>query len=193
MCERIWTESPFPSLPNLKTICITHSKLNKQHLEGLRLSCSGLRSFTYKTCGPCISRLVVPEGPDPINHFTPWDAVRCLRRHRETLESLHLDLRKRGVFPLTPGPIHLERSQPIVDFRNFTALRHLFLHASEIYDVRHTEPRPLTQVLPRSITSLQFVADMRYSVKWLSDGMFGLEGAICEGHFSDLKKVTCDT
>lgn len=193
MCEGIWTESPFPSLPNLKVIRITRSKLTKKGLEGLLRSCNGLRSFTYETCPPYISLDIIAPGADPIDQFTPWDAVRCLRWHRETLESLHLDLRKRGVFPQPSGLIHLERSEPIVDFRDFNALRHLFLNASAIYDLRYTEPPPLTQVLPRSITSLQFVGDISCSVEWLSNGIFGLAGAISEGHFPDLKKVTCDT
>ncbi|KAL5363145.1 hypothetical protein BJX96DRAFT_186602 [Aspergillus floccosus] len=193
MCDGIWTKPPFPSLPNLKTIRITHSRLSKKDLEGLLLSCNGLRSFTYETCGPYVPRLLFPHGNEHIDHFRPSDAVLCLRRHRETLESLHLDLRKRGVFPMASGGIYYDRPEPIMDFRNFSALQHLFLSASEFYDSTYKEPPPLTELLPRSIATLQFASDMRCSVKWLSNGILGLAGAISEGHFPDLKKVTCDT
>nr|UBX54528.1 hypothetical protein [Aspergillus sp.] len=191
MCDGIWTKPPFPSLPNLKTIRITHSRISAEDLEGLLLSCNGLRSFTYESCGPYIPRVWWADGPSG-NYLKPLDVVRHLRRHRETLKSLHLDWRRREASPTASGDVHFDRPEPVIDFRDFTGLQHLFLNASEFYDSTYQEPPPLTQRLPHSITSLQFAADMRCSVPRLSNGMLGLAGALSEGHFPNLKEVTCD-
>lgn len=47
MCGSIRDQAPIPALLNLKTLRITHSRLNEKDLEGLLSSCSSLHTFVY--------------------------------------------------------------------------------------------------------------------------------------------------
>lgn len=90
-------QAVIPSLSNLNTLRITHSRLSDEDLERLLSSCVGLHTFVYETThtpvmtGSC----GYMEPHDHSNHFRLFNTMSYLSRHRETLKFLHLGLRHR--------------------------------------------------------------------------------------------------
>jgi hypothetical protein len=191
MCGGIWRRAPIPSLPNLKTLRITYSRLGETDLEDLLSSCSGLRTFFYEATSPRTEGQCSPiiDGRD---HFKLSNAVKYLSRHRTTLKSLHLDLRERG-WP----PINSSRTiRPIFSLRDFTALEHLFLNSSKIYGdgwkELPAEYQLLVQLLPPGITSLHLEGHIGKVLIRLAKGLLGLADAVSQDQFPRLKQVRCD-
>ncbi|KAM5350677.1 hypothetical protein ACJ41O_007182 [Fusarium nematophilum] len=140
--------SPIPPMPRLKTLRVTKGSLDGNNLQELVFACTGgLRVFEYEAEHRGRS---LPFTTRP--HFQPSEAIGCLARHSDTLEVLHLDLTKQGH--------QVRRINPYLHLKEFTALKHLFLNGSTVFDdlSRETESRPNSQVLirllPTSIVSL---------------------------------------
>ncbi|KFZ08095.1 hypothetical protein V502_09558 [Pseudogymnoascus sp. VKM F-4520 (FW-2644)] len=193
MCGGIQKYAPIPTFPNLKTLRITHSRLNERDLEGLLSSCASLRTFVFEATGRYIDVHRCRQDFGPGDHFKLSDAVRHLTRHRATLKSLHLDLRVEG-FGYVPRK---ERaSPPSFSLRDFTALEHLFLNSYRIYGEgeRHlrAESQLLVQFLPASIVSLHLEGNSGDLLSRLAKGLLGLADAVSKGRFSRLKQVRCD-
>lgn len=135
MCGGIQHEAPIPTFPKLKTLRITHSRLNEKDLEGLLSSCTGLRTFVFEATYPYISRLDCVQDFGPRDHFSLDNAVKHLSRHRATLKSLHLDLRKRGVGYFLS---EVNARPPFFHLKDFKALEHLFFNSHGIYGANHS-------------------------------------------------------
>lgn len=195
MCSGIWHRVPFPSLPDLKTLRLTFSRLSEEALKGLLYSCDGLRSFTYEAtrrldhlldgCG----YTNLSSGSD---HFQLANAVKYLSRHRETLESLHLDLRRRG-----HSDAGLD-TRAVFTFREFTLLEHLFLNLDEFHSRFWAGSSPaedsqiLVQLLPPRIVSLHLAGHIKNELPRLEKALLSLADATSHGQFPRLKQVRWD-
>jgi len=126
MCNGTGDWALISSLPHLKTLRITDSRLSATVFEELLSSCASLHTFVYEMRrGPSmLGQCVMNFGSD---HFPASDAVKYLRCHRRTLKSLHLDLRMRG-WSYATG-----RSRLDFNLRDFIALEHLFINLDAIY------------------------------------------------------------
>ncbi|KAL4881653.1 hypothetical protein BJY04DRAFT_218095 [Aspergillus karnatakaensis] len=152
--------------------------------------------FQIRGCVPYTSPLECCPEAAWRNHFTPEAAHHYLSHHRETLEYLHLDLRLAGLFPIRGNPPRWERWAPVPNFREFTALRHLFLDASQWYDVSYELPPPLLHLLPASITSLHFAHGTYCDMEERSAGLVTFAQTIRvedfkKQWFPDLKEIRC--
>ncbi|KFZ03282.1 hypothetical protein V502_11075 [Pseudogymnoascus sp. VKM F-4520 (FW-2644)] len=190
MCGGIQHRAPIPSLPNLETLRITHSRLNETDLEGLLSSCANLRTFAFETTATNINAWDCVQDFGPRGHFELKNAVKYLSRHCATLKSLHLDLRERGVAYRDS----IDRAiPPSFRLRDFKALEHLFLNSEDIYGggKKHltAEDQLLVWFLPANIVSLHLEGN---SGPRLAKGLLGLAEAASEGRFPRLKKVRCD-
>ncbi|BCS27118.1 uncharacterized protein APUU_60166S [Aspergillus puulaauensis] len=184
-----WTRerAAFPSLPRLKHIRITSSRLNEKGLEKILDSSNSLRSFTYEA-GLHFGDYGEDRRWDCSDHFELRNAARYLTRYSKTLESLHIDLRYRGGEPATPSTF---------SFRELTALKHLFLNLDEFhsrfFDHRWTdESQLLVQILPASLTSLHLAGRIDKDLPRLEQGLLGLGEAALKGQFQDLMEVRWD-
>ncbi|KAL4867295.1 hypothetical protein BDV12DRAFT_186813 [Aspergillus spectabilis] len=108
----------FPSLPNLKSLCLTFSRLDEWSLKALL-------SFYYECTKP------ISSGSAPSHesggHFQLPNAIPYLTRHGTTLESLFIDFRSRGCVEGYRGP------KPVFTFQNFKSLRHLFFNMDDFH------------------------------------------------------------
>ncbi|KAL2863816.1 uncharacterized protein BJX67DRAFT_235161 [Aspergillus lucknowensis] len=179
MCGGIWAAAESTWLPKLKNLHITFSRLTAADLRGLLNSCAGLRSFTYEASRPS-------EGWWNYDHFQLQDAIRYLYRHRETLESLHLDLRKLGyderVDPMPPGST----------LREFPALKHLLLDMQELHRSLVPDSQLLLQHLPPSIQSFHLVGWIDFGHSRKEAGLLGLVEAISLGGYPNFKELKQD-
>lgn len=192
MCGSTWSHAPFPSLPNLKTLRLSHSRLTEECLERLLASCPGLRSFFYEAASPYVNRCdrVMSYGND---HFRLFQALRSLTRYRASLKSLHLDLRYRCLTVYA----HPQNIPAALGLKNFTALEHLFFTANGLYCFSGTGPSPdpqlLVQLLPPGIKSLHLTGYVGRSLLHLARALLVLADAVLQGQFPCLKQVRCDT
>ncbi|GAQ03009.1 hypothetical protein ALT_0330 [Aspergillus lentulus] len=131
-------------------ICPQLRKLiSKDEADALRVvaHASGIEELQLLSAADLLTSLRLQRSLSAVN------AVRYLSRHRATLESLHLDLRKRGHTQDGPEP------RAIFSLREFTALKHLFLNLDEFYTrfwagSHGGDPELLVQLLPPGITSI---------------------------------------
>ncbi|KFY73643.1 hypothetical protein V499_06295 [Pseudogymnoascus sp. VKM F-103] len=135
MCGGIQHEAPIPTFPKLKTLRITHSRLNEKDLEGLLSYCTGLRTFVFEATYPYVSRIDCVQDFGPRDHLSLDNAVKHLSRHRATLKSLHLDLRERGVGYFLS---EVNARPPFFHLKDFKALEHLFFNSHGIYGASHS-------------------------------------------------------
>ncbi|PLN81409.1 hypothetical protein BDW42DRAFT_169008 [Aspergillus taichungensis] len=174
-------------LPRLKHVRITSSRLNEQGLENILNSCNSLCSFTYEAGGRFCNG--EPEDYwDCSDHFQLRNAAKYLSRHRKTLESVHIDLRRRGGDPATPSAF---------SFREFTALKHLFLNLDEFHSRffmhRWTDDSQiLVQILPSGINSLHLAGRIGQERSRLEKALLGLGEAAVNKEFQNLKEVRWD-
>ncbi|KAF4467062.1 hypothetical protein FALBO_6076 [Fusarium albosuccineum] len=176
----------FPQMPNLKTIRITEGRFSVDHMKHILSACTGgLRCFEYEAA---VDR---PSLPAPHNHpFHLSDAILHLQMHKNTLQTVHLDVRRQK------APIR--RIDRDIDFKSFTALEHLFLGARIICS-RKFSPEPgdlpeshgLIRLIPSSIVSLS-VTQTRNRNR-LKSGLEGLANWVNlhPGAFPRLKWVRC--
>ncbi|KAL3465108.1 hypothetical protein BJX64DRAFT_253768 [Aspergillus heterothallicus] len=181
MCHETWYGTSPPSLPNLQHIRLTFSRLRSKDLRALLASstCPSLRSFHYETARHAYNILA------PYDHFRLHEAVSCLRWHVETLESVHLDLRRRGRW--------MERSAtPVVTFHDFPKLTYLLVNMEEF----HMSPLPaediLAQFLPPGIETVHFPGKIDHSGSRQEAALLGLANEISRGEFLNLKQIRCD-
>ncbi|KFY38200.1 hypothetical protein V494_04457 [Pseudogymnoascus sp. VKM F-4513 (FW-928)] len=193
MCGGIQHRAPIPSLPNLETLRISHSRLNETDLKGLLSSCANLRTFAFEATGTYVDYGGCVQDFSPRGHFELKNAVKYLSRHRATLRSLHLDLRMRDVFY---GDSIDRGSLPSFRLRDFKALEHLFLNSEEIFDGgnKHliAENQLLAWFLPVNIVSLHLQGNSGNFLPRLAKGLLGLAKAASKGQFPRLKEVRCD-
>jgi hypothetical protein len=186
-CNGTQQQAVLPSLPSLKHIRIMCSRLNEQTLENLLNSCNSLCSFTYEARKSLFSSLPEREW-DCSDHFQLHNAARYLSRHRKTLESVHIDLRKRGGDPAIPSSF---------SFRELTALKHLFLNLDEFHSRffmhRWTDDQIFVQILPSGINSLHLAGQIGEDLPRLEKSLLGLAEAAVKGKFKNLKEVRWDT
>ncbi len=131
------------------------------------------------------------------DHFQPSDAIRQLGRHKETLESLHLDLRAFGFAPSSDGG----GAQPLSEtLRDFTALRHVFISASMLYNHRgrasytNYDSALFTSLLPPTITSLHLAGSLGSDAPRLANALlYFAKSAGPRKQFKALRHVRCDT
>ncbi|OBT78676.1 hypothetical protein VF21_02351 [Pseudogymnoascus sp. 05NY08] len=188
MCGGVQHGAPIPALSKLKTLRITHSRLNEKDLEGLISSCTGLRTFVFEATCSYVSRFDCVQDFGPRDHFSLDNAVKYLSRHRATLKSLHLELRERGcaycISEETARP-------PFFRPKDFKALEHLFLNSLGIYGHgrKHllAEDQLLVWFLPASIVSLHLQGQTGHLLSRLVKGLLGLAEAVLEGRFPRLK------
>ncbi|KAL4993068.1 hypothetical protein BDV10DRAFT_190320 [Aspergillus recurvatus] len=186
-CYGTRQQAALPSLPSLKRIRITSSRVNEQGLENVLNSCNSLCSFTYEA-GAHFVRGGSEGRWDCSDHFQLRNAARYLSRHRKTLESVHIDLRHRGGDPATPSSF---------SFRELTALKHLFLNLDEFHSRlfmhRWTDDSQLlVQILPSGVHSLHLAGRIGEDLPRLEKSLIGLGQAAVKGQFQNLKEVRWD-
>lgn len=195
MCGGIQDRAPIPALPNLKTLRVTHSRLNKKDLEGLLSSCGNLHTFVYEATETYIdTNQCLHDLGDPRDHFELSNAVRYLSRHRATLKSLHRDLRERGLDYFSNKA---KASPPSFGVSDFTVLEHLFFSSKDICNnaKKHmvAESQTLVWFLPASIVSIHLEGNPCDLLPRLIKGLLGLAKAVSQGKFSKLNQIRCDS
>lgn len=201
MCGKTWRRHPnlhpLPYLSNLKTLRITHSRLNNADLESLLSSCSALHTFVYEATAVPFDRYSCISMPfDGRDHFQAYEAVNYLHHyHRKTLKSLHLDLRQRDWFPCLED----RDIWHTFSFTDFPALEELFLNSNEIYGRCRKEKKSpvayshlLLEILPSRIKSLYLAEHIGNLLPHLVTGLFALADAVTQGRFPRLEMVRCD-
>jgi len=128
------------------------------------------------------------------NHFQPSDAIRHLRLHKTTLESLHLDLRGIG----RPGLRGAGDERPLSEtLRDFPTLKHVFISTSMLYNHRGKAPYAtddselLTALLPPTITSLHLAGTLGTDTPRLARALLHL-ARMAGAEFKTLRSVRCD-
>ncbi|KAK6956829.1 hypothetical protein Daesc_002110 [Daldinia eschscholtzii] len=101
-----------------------------------------------------------------------------------TLKTLHLDLRDWSITEKLPQSISI--------LREFTVLEDLLLNQDMICSDRRTKQHQLTGILPPSIRRLRIIGPFHEFFHSLVKGLHGLAGAVSQGDFPHLRKVTCD-
>ncbi|KAH6999887.1 hypothetical protein EDB80DRAFT_125925 [Ilyonectria destructans] len=185
-----------PSMPNLKTLRVTDVRLRKNSLEHLLSCCTGaLETFVYEAREPIDldiqDVIAMVEGGDypGSNHFQPSDAVECLRSHRKSLRTLHLDLRRRTYDDVG--------TEPICSLKDFTALESLFLCSMDIYNDRldpRTDNYALADRLPKSLEALYLAAHSQGHKVRLGRGLLGLSNILeyRREQLPNLRSIWCD-
>ncbi|KAL4745980.1 hypothetical protein BDW72DRAFT_210849 [Aspergillus terricola var. indicus] len=186
MCSETWRRPPFPFLRNLKDLRVTFSRFSNEALKALLDSCNSLRSFTYEAGIRAFDGRDEPW--DGTDHFQLINAVDCLERHCETLESLHLDLRRRGNCPDGSDP------RDVFSFRKFRVLKHLFVNLDEFHTrfwggSLEEDLHLLVKLLPPGIESLYFAGYIGNELPRLEKSLLGLAEASLEGEFPRLREV----
>ncbi|KAL3489525.1 hypothetical protein BJX62DRAFT_252619 [Aspergillus germanicus] len=164
---------PFPSLPNLKTLRLTHSWLSALSLERFLSSCGSLQTFFYEaTSKPHWPPLNPLEREYPgDNHFRLPDAVWHLRGygHCKTLKSA------------------------------FTKLKHLILNLDEFHtqsmalDPRDEDNTQLfATLLPQTLVSLHLCGRIAEDLHRLESSLWGLAGAMLDVQFPTLEQIRWD-
>ncbi|CZR38205.1 uncharacterized protein FPRO_06604 [Fusarium proliferatum ET1] len=110
------------------------------------------------------------------------DAIKSLRRHKSTLQILHLDA--------TARTGDARRAKPGVNMRDFTALQHLWISTILLCPSAPRSDRPadaetFVDFLPRSIVSLEIYRYLRCS----TDNALRRLAAVKHEKFPFLKKV----
>ncbi|KAL2834014.1 hypothetical protein BJY01DRAFT_239304 [Aspergillus pseudoustus] len=179
MCHEIWGQADPPPLPNLENIRITFSRLQERSLRELLSSCASLRTFYYETARHPYNVLA------PHDHFKLQHVVECLRRHRATLQSVHLDLRQRGRW--------MEKTTtPISSFCDFPALKYLLINMEEFRMSPVADSEILAQFLPPSIETVHLPSRIDHSASRQETVLLGLADAISRGEFPKLREIRCD-
>ncbi|KAL4781115.1 hypothetical protein BJX76DRAFT_363819 [Aspergillus varians] len=186
MCSETWRRLPFPFLRNLKNLRVTFSRFSNEALKALLESCNSLRSFTYEAGIRAFDGRDAPW--DGTDHFRLINAVDCLKHHCETLESLHLDLRRRGNCPDGSDP------RAVFSFRQFRVLKHLFVNLDEFHTrfwggSLEEDSQLLVKLLPPSIESLHFAGYIGNELPRLEKSLLWLAEASLEGRFPRLREV----
>lgn len=93
------------------------------------------------------------DNGDPTSIIQARDAVEALKKHKESLELLHLGLHT---------IISRTKTRLMPSMEHFTALQELFLTTDKLYDIQSLRSRlpvgeSLTRVLPPNIVSLYLV------------------------------------
>ncbi|KAH8903452.1 hypothetical protein BR93DRAFT_186370 [Coniochaeta sp. PMI_546] len=161
-------------LPNLRSISLTRSTISEPDLEALLSCCIGLEVFVH-------------DAISDRDHILLSDLIRCLSKHKETLTTLHLNIRN----------VHVPNWDVLPSLRDFPILRAVLLNSAFIY--HNTEDSSgdygaLTQLLPSSIVSLRLeIIPSAEICGRLARGLFGVSAATCQGRFPNLKMVKCYT
>ncbi|KAG7292614.1 hypothetical protein NEMBOFW57_002649 [Staphylotrichum longicolle] len=169
-----------------------------------------LRPVTEKEAQATLDEVIGPTAPEPYPtdaqltvggedhdtyHFQPSEAIRHLRLHKTTLESLHLDLRGIGR-PPTP---YAGDERPLSEtLRDFSSLRHVLLSVSMLCNHRGMasyttdDSKLLTTLLPSTITSLHLAGTLGADTPRLARALLHLSKLAGE-EFKTLRRVRCDT
>ncbi|KAJ0417896.1 hypothetical protein BJY00DRAFT_196505 [Aspergillus carlsbadensis] len=184
-CRLIECTSYAPFLANLKYLRMIRDRSRGHSLKDLLSSCTSLRSFTYESA--------LYHGPTstPEDNFQLHHVVECLRSSQETLESVHIDLKWRGL--LRPGA----REPATPSFRDFPALKYLLVNLEEFQSSPLADAEILPPFLPPNIECVQFPGRLdhfqivfpRTRQKKL---VFGLAEAVAQGDFPNLKEIRCE-
>ncbi|CEL05140.1 hypothetical protein ASPCAL06260 [Aspergillus calidoustus] len=186
-CHVVQPKTYAPFLANLKYLRMTLDRSPSSRLEVLLSSCTSLRSFTYESAVYQYSTYRSEE------NFRLHHAVEYLHHSRETLESVHLDLRLRG----RPRPGTHEPATAIPSFRNFPAMKKLLVNLQEFKTLPLADVKILPEFLPPNIGFLQLPGEIdechvdrprEREIPVLS----GLAEAIAQGGFPKLKEIQCD-
>ncbi|KAL4810800.1 hypothetical protein BDV18DRAFT_155413 [Aspergillus unguis] len=176
-CTETWQKEPVPSLPNLKNITLRSSCLTNIGLDKLLSSCKALERFTYESLSSIRSS----------KHFQMCDAIRSLSRFTTTLESLELDLRKRGKTYLAPTMFNLQ---------SFAALKHLLMNMDELHSTFWAGSsagtdysQVLVGFLPPNLVSLHLVGGIGDELPRLESALLGLADAAFQGRFQSLREI----
>ncbi|KAF7556947.1 hypothetical protein G7Z17_g1079 [Cylindrodendrum hubeiense] len=184
--------SPMPPMPNLKVLRVIRVTLDENNLKKLLGSrTGGLRTFVYEAARDLpnkedLSRRGVFQLS--LRHF-----VEYLHRHRDTLTSLHLDLRAENIWD------HGQYTHVKDSLRGFTVLKNLLLSSNAIPLPRRHEDeqydcRSLINLMPSSIVSLQLPHGDCYSHMSLEKELINLVELkkLQPGQFPKLQQIICD-
>lgn len=126
--------------------------------------------------------------PDEFIHMLS-DAGKYLLSHKETLETLYLNLNCR----MTCKP--WSNLEPISSLKDFTALKTLRLECYSIMNLKtesYSNAQRLVQMLPPNLVSLQILGCSREVLPPLIDMLVALADAISHGMFGRLRRISCE-
>jgi hypothetical protein len=186
-CRVIQPSTYAPFLANLKHLRLTLNRSLSRSLKVLLSSCTCLRSFAYESAFYQYSTYASEE------NFRLHHAVEYLHHCRETLESVHLDLRLRG----RPWPGTHEPATPMPTFCDFPAMKDLFVNLQELKTLALADVKILPEFLPPNIECLQLPGEIdECHVVWPRDRQIallsGLAEVMAQGGFPKLKEVHCE-
>ncbi|KAK7917617.1 hypothetical protein PG985_011225 [Apiospora marii] len=198
---------PTFSLPHLRSLRITESRLNADELRHLLSACpsdGALREFVFDAAEVYLQVLHNCTGESFRTPPEQWMRTRkpdvdpsavidALKHLRGTLESLHLNVHQ---FMDIPGKAPFA---PLRSLAGFVALRNLLLDWRSIcggYARKTTDSddtQRLVRLLPEGIRSL-YIVGCAHEIhpQRLGRALEGLAAARDRGRFPDLKRVGCD-
>ncbi|KAI0199251.1 hypothetical protein F4808DRAFT_433167 [Astrocystis sublimbata] len=163
--------------PSLRNISVTWGTMVESDLQLLLSCCTGLETFVY----------------DVVSYDGCWvepsTIIEYLSRHQETLTTVRLDVR---IGRIMGGQLF---HAPMPSLGIFPVLQDVSLNLLFIYNNDMDESQDdgvLCRLLPPSIVSLRLYDTMgipRHAS--LAKALLRLAGAILQGQFSRLKRVTC--
>ncbi|KAI0176856.1 hypothetical protein BJ166DRAFT_9580 [Pestalotiopsis sp. NC0098] len=184
------TEQSTSTKLRISTLRIVDSRIHRVMLDAILSRCTDLKTFTYKAHkldGNSLSQL----GPDfPINalpadqpQFDQLDASESLAVHKDTLMTLHLDMRQK-VFGRQP--------RAGSSLASFTALQSLLVDSFFVCskrDDRSASPQWLVEMLPPNLVSLELVGCPGKALPVFAKMFVALIDAIRKGRFQALKHI----
>lgn len=179
---------PFTSMPNLKVLRITHSRLNSKELNALISACVKLEEFHYEAAIPD-HRLVYNHPPH--HHFQLIQAIQCLKSQRNTLKSLHLDLR--GPHCATANQ---NASKHLSTLTEFAVLAHLSINSNIVCNSEETEPCDTTflaRCISPTLSSLNLIGTVASSaLPHLARSLLNLAQVIQARQLPAFKRIRLD-
>lgn len=170
--------SPFPCMPNLKTLRMTRTRLSTSELRGVLDACTGgLEVFEYEAGaisddnGGFYGSHILRSASDI---FGPSDFIRSLEPHRLTLRVLHLDL--------TQQCRHGRKIHEDLSFKDFSSLEHLYLDSTSLFNFYYSDRvsedscGALTRLLPASIISLAVKHEYKDGSSKVNGALLSLAG-----------------
>ncbi|KAJ3540939.1 hypothetical protein NM208_g4834 [Fusarium decemcellulare] len=158
-------------LRNLKTLRVSETRHHRVVFKEVLSACStDLRTFVYEAGGPFSC---AKEEDVTYTDITAAGAAEALKKHRHTLQTLHLDVSLReNIYP------PLEEQMSHFTLHDFTALRHILLNLGLLFgDMTFYTTQDCSMTissrLPRSVESLHLVSEPGQK-KPVEQGLIGL-------------------
>ncbi|KAF4966389.1 hypothetical protein FSARC_5898 [Fusarium sarcochroum] len=138
-------------MPYMRTLRLTDVLISAGTLQGLLSACTGgLVAFEYEAFADEMRRAHGDSGPS-ISHFHAFEAIEYLKMHKNTLQTLHLDLSNLKE--------EIEKIPEGTNLKEFTTLQHIHINTALLFGFgplseSFDDDQELIRFLPTSVVSL---------------------------------------